>query len=141
MIAKFVSESKIEDLIDGPFDEFGDSTPERPGGKNGGRKYTFYLSKISHDEESEGADDSPGFLLQDDHDHTKTMGMEFNDPGLMSREAVSGLSAVLNRTAPDFQVVITVFPEENMESTMEFIILKKDVAYISKQKTIKRIFS
>ena len=105
-------------------------------GKTEGGRY-LYLSKISHDEEAEDANDSPGFLLQDNHDHTRTIGMEFNDPGLMSREALSGLSAVLNRTAPDFQMAITVFPEENME----FIILKKDVAYIPKQKTFKRIFS
>jgi hypothetical protein len=137
MIVKFVTESKIDDLVNGPFELFEDGSPDAALWEKLREEIYLHLSNLSHDEEAEGSDDSPGFLLQDDHDNTKTIGLEFNDPSLISREAVSGLCAVLNRTAPAFQMAITVFPEENME----FIILRKDIAYIPKVKTLKRIFS
>ena len=124
----FLSESKMDSLLNGPFDEFLDGDPSDKTWHKLRGAVESLLSRYSHDEESEDADGSPGFLLQYEDDNTKTLGIEFNDPALLVKEVFYELYRILNLVSPSFQVTVTVYVNENME----FVVLKAGGIFMSK---------
>ncbi len=139
MKIKYVSDSKIDKIREGPFTLFEDESQVAKRWDSLRESVCNYLSKFSHEEDAEDADGSPGFLLQDVHDNTETMGLEFNDASLISLQVLTGLSEVLNQMEPDFQMYISIVigDGDKDDAGMYDILLTNKIIYIPKLKVLK----
>jgi hypothetical protein len=137
MKIKLVSESKIYSMCDGPFEEFEDDSVDALKWSDLRNRLHAFLSKFSHEEDAQEADGTPGFLLQDDHDNTKTIGLEFNDPSLLNESIINGISEIAAQAAPEIQMFVTIYVKEEMH----YLIWRSGTLFAPKLKSLKALFA
>jgi hypothetical protein len=132
---KFVSESKIEEL-DEVFTEFADDSCEAVAWHSLREELYAFMKRFSHDEENENPPDGRrGFLMQCEHDNTSTLGIEFMDPKLISKEIVVGLADILKKLDSNVKISITVY----VGAGMEFILIINDTIFARNIRPLKKL--
>ena len=140
MQIKFVSESKLDQLLEAEFEEFGDTSPQAAAWKDCLIKVHDWLIRFSHDEDAVEADGSPGFLLEDIWQGVMTMGIEFNDPTLLKSAVLDGLVQILERQEYSIELGISCFlPEKDgVMENMECLVIRQGVIYAIDSKAMKK---
>lgn len=138
MNIRYVKESIVEDLCEGPFVEFNNEVEDEKKWDATVESIKTFLLQFSHDEEAEDAPEGPGFLVQDIAQGSWSIGVEFNDETLLSRTVFEGLALILPTQEPskNTNIIVTVY----IDDSMQFIIIRRSEIIIPKIKKLKRIF-
>lgn len=136
MAIKFISERHLDQLLDGPFGEFEDDAPEAERWRQLREKVREYLCRFSDEEDGEGVDGSGGFLIEDEHDNTAVIGLEFNDIRLMRREIFLGLAQILTPAFPGFLITVCLIANTDMFN----IGILNGTVFVQSHKTMRLIF-
>ena len=137
---QFVPKAKLEKLLEAEFEEFDEEGPEARRWEECLNEVKAWLSRFSHDEEEEGADGSPGFLLEDIWQGVMTIGIEFNDPALLSEPVLIGLAEISARAGHKVEFGITFYlPGKNSDMLdMESLVIQKGVVYVQNSPAVKK---
>ncbi len=137
---EFVSPAKLEKLLEVKFEEFGDDSPEAKRWQECLEQVKALLCQFSHDEEMEGADGSPGFILEDLWQGVLTIGMEFNDPALLSKTVLEGLAQISSKgdTAIEFGITFYLGGKDPDLLDMETLVIRKGLVYAPNSRAMKK---
>ncbi len=137
---QFVSKAKLEKLLEAECEEFGDDSPEAREWEECLGQVKALLSRFSHDEEAEGADGSPGFLLEDIWQGVLTIGMEFNDSTLLSKSVLDGLAEICAKSdsAIEFGITFCLPGKDPDLLDMEALVIRKGVVYAPNSPRMKK---